>query len=340
MKITILGTAQSGQQQLFSVLTGLPLDGIQQKAMEVQLGICPVKDPRVDRLVELYKPKKISYARIEYALLPDFNLQTGPSKEKMMTELKNADEFCWVARIENAESDIRSFLSELIIADMMLLEKRLETIEKSPKKKYSEQIEKEKTLLLTCKKQIEEEKLLQKLPFSEEEQKALRTYQFLTLKPIILVINLPEDKINTDIGRFEKEFRLPVIGLSAELEAEISRLKPEEQEDFMKEMGIAESALHKMTLKAYEGLGLISFFTVGEDEVKAWTVRRGSSAPQAGSVIHSDIERGFVRAEMFKYEELLAAGSEAKLKETGKFHLKGRDYIVEDGDILSFRFNV
>ena len=157
MKITILGTAQSGQQQLFSVLTGLPLDGIQQKAMEVQLGICPVKDPRVDRLVELYKPKKISYARIEYALLPDFNLQTGPSKEKMMTELKNADEFCWVARIENAESDIRSFLSELIIADMMLLEKRLETIEKSQKKKYSEQIEKEKTLLLTCKKQIEED---------------------------------------------------------------------------------------------------------------------------------------------------------------------------------------
>jgi len=308
--------------------------------MEVQLGACSVSDPRIDKLVTMYKPKKTTYTKIEYVLLPDFNLQ-GPAKDSILTQLKNADELCWVTRDENAESDIHSFISELIISDMMLVEKRLENITKNQKKKFSEEVEREKRLVEKCKKQLEIEKPLSQLDLLGEEQKAAKTYQFLSMKPIILVVNVPENKIKEDLTKeVSKKYPLPIIQLSAELESEISQLDKKDQKNFMAEMGIEEPAVNKMNRMAYQGLGLISFFTVGEDEVRAWPVRRASSAPQAGKVIHSDIERGFVRAEMFKYSDLISAGSESKLKETGKFYVKGRDYIVEDGDILSFRFNV
>jgi len=338
MKITILGLPQAGQQQLFSLLTGIPLETIQQKPLEPQLGICEVKDPRVTRLIEIFKPKKQAYARIEYFLLPDFNLQ-GPAKELIFNQLKNADEICCVTR---SEADVASFISELLIFDLMLIEKRIENIDRNLRSRASEQSEKEKLFLLQLKKELDEERLLHKYDFNEEQLKALKAYQFMTLKPIILAVNVPESEIK-DLSlskSIEQKFGLPTVQLCAELEQEISGLEEKDREAFMQEMGIDESALHKMTRLAYAGLGLISFFTVGEDEVRAWTIRRGSSAPEAGSAIHSDIEKGFVRAEMMKYDDFIAAGSEAKLKEVGKFSLKGRDYIVEDGDILSFRFNV
>ena len=329
------------QQQLFSLMTGLALANIQEKPLEVQQGICQVIDPRVTKLKEIFNPKKTTYARIEYLLLPDFNLQ-GPAKAAVFTQLKNADEFCWVAREDNAEADISSFLSELVIADLMLVEKRLETIAKDQKKKFSEQKEKEKELMEQCKKQLEQEQPLKDLSFSEEQLKLLRTYQFLSIKPLILAINVAEDKIKdpTIAPKIQQRFAYPAVQLCAELESEISQLEEKDRVAFMQEMGITESALDKMTRLAFEALGLISFFTVGEDEVRAWPIKKGSTAPEAGSTIHSDIEKGFVRAEMYTYEDFLAAGSEAKLKEQGKFHLKGRDYVVQDGDILSFRFNV
>lgn len=338
MKITILGLPQAGQQQLFSLLTGIPLETIQQKPLEPQLGICEVKDPRVTKLIEIFKPKKQTYARIEYLLLPDFNLQ-GPAKELIFNQLKNADEICWVSR---SEADVASFISELMIFDLMLVEKRIENIDRGLRSRASEQSEKEKAFLLQLKKELDAERLLRKFSFSEEQTRALKAYQFMTLKPIILAVNVPEAEIsNLSLSQnIEKKFGLPAIQLSAEIEQEISALEEKDREAFMKEMGIEEPALHKMTRLAYAGLGLISFFTVGEDEVRAWTVRKGALAPEAGSVIHSDIEKGFVRAEMMKYPDFIAAGSEAKLKEQGKFYLKGRDYVVEDGDILSFRFNV
>lgn len=340
MKITILGSPQAGQQELFSVLTGIDINAIKERPMEVQLGICNVSDPRIDELVKLYKPKKTTYAKIEYVLLPDFNLQ-GPAKEKILTQLKNADELCWIAKHENAESDIGSFISELILSDMMLVEKRIENLDKNRTKKNSDQSEKEKKLIEKFKQQLEAEKPISIMELSEEEIKAAKAYQLLTMKPVILVINVPEGKIKEDTTQgISKKFSFPVIQLSAELESEISQLEASDQKSFMSEMGITEPALNKMTIMAYLGLGLISFFTVGEDEVRAWPVKKNSLAPQAGRVIHTDIERGFVRAEMFKYTDLLSAGSEAKLKEQGKFSLKGKDYIVEDGDILSFRFNV
>jgi hypothetical protein len=338
MKVVITGAPQSGQQQLFSLLTGISLETIQQKPLEPQVGICEVKDPRVTKLIELFKPKKQAYARIEYMLLPDFNLQ-GPAKELIFNQLKNADEICWITR---SEADVSAFISELVIFDLLLVEKRIENIERGLRSRASEQNEKEKEFLLTIKKELDAEQLLRKFKFSDEQLKALKAYQFMTLKPIILAVNVSEAQIKDPsiAENIEQKFGLPAVQLCAELEQEIGSLDEKDRGAFMQEMGIEESALHKMTRLAYAGLGLISFFTVGEDEVRAWTVRKGSSAPEAGAAIHSDIAKGFVRAEMMKYDDFIAAGSEAKLKEVGKFYLKGRDYIVEDGDILSFRFNV
>lgn len=338
MKIVILGLPQAGQQELFSLLTRIPLDTVKQKPMDIQLGICEVKDPRVTKLIEMYSPAKRTYARIEYSLLPDFNL-IGPSKDLIFNQLKNSDEICWVARFETAQDDIASFISELIIFDLMAVEKRLENIAKDQRRKFLDVRAKEEDLMKLCKAQLDAEKPLSKLQFTSDQIIALKTYQFLTLKPLFFVINVPDDKINdASISRsISDKFSYPCIQVSAGLEEEISRLDEADRPTFMKEMGIKESALDKMNQMAFFELGLISFFTVGTDEVRAWPVRKGALAPEAGSVIHSDIERGFVRAEMFKYDDLIAAGSEAKLKELGKYYLKGKDYLVQDGDILSFR---
>lgn len=333
MKVVLTGLPQSGQQQLFSILTKIPLDTISQKPLEVQKGICDVVDPRVVNLIKMYNPKKKTFAKIEYSLLPDFNLQ-GPAKQTLFNELKNSDVICWVCRGENAESDISSFISELVIFDLMLLEKRLETLEKELKKKSIEPKEKEKKFLLRCKQALDEGKMLNNIAQNTEEEISIRTYQFLTAKPLVCAVNLPEGE------KLEKDLGVNAIGVSIEIEEEINRLEEKDREAFIKEMGIDEPALQKMTRTVFSSLGLISFFTVGEDEVRAWPVRKNSTAPEAASTIHSDIAKGFVRAEMFKYTDLVELGSEAKLKESGKFNLKGRDYVVEDGDILSFRFNV
>ena len=341
MRLVIIGLPQAGQQELFSLLTGISLETVQLKPMEAQQGICNVLDPRITKLKDLYKPKKTTYARIEYILLPDFNLQ-GPTKELIFKQLKNAEEICWVTCLENAEADISNFLSELVLVDLMLIEKRLESIAKDQKRKFETQREKEKQLIEKCKAQLDQEKPISRLDFSAEEIKNIRTYQFFTMKPVIFVINVPEDKIKDQSiaqGIIAK-FSYPAVSVSAGLESEINQLDESERAEFMKEVGITESALAKMTGLAFSGLGLMSFFTVGEDEVRAWPVKIGALAPEAGGAIHSDIEKGFVRAEMCRYDELLEAGSEAKLKDIGKYYLKGRDYVVQDGDCLSFRFNV
>jgi len=329
-----VGFPQAGQQQLFSLLTGIPLEAFQHKPLEAQLGICPVKDPRVTKLAELYKPEKTTYARVEYLLLPDFNLK-GPAKATIFTQLKNADELCFVCRADTAEASSTAFFSELVISDLMFVEKRLENIAKNQKKKFVAQREKEQALLKVYKEQLEQEKPLRELAFDSDDPTLIQSGQFLTMKPLILVINVVDEEKVEDI-----KLSVPAIQVNVGLEQEISQLDEADQAPFLREMGIGESALSKMSHQAFLSLGLISFFTVGEDEVRAWPVRRGSTAVQAGAVIHSDIEKGFIRAEMFSYIDLVQFGSEAKLKEEGKFHLKGKDYIVQDGDILSFRFNV
>lgn len=235
MKIVILGLPQAGQQELFSLLTKIHLDNIKQKRMEVQLGICEVKDPRVAKLIEMYNPAKKAYARIEYLLLPDFIL-TGPIKDMIFNNLKNCDEICWIARLESAEADISSFISELVIFDLMTVEKRLENIAKDQKKKVLEVRVKEEALMKTCKAQLEAEKSLRDLPFTPDQLLALKTYQFLTMKPLFFVINVPEDKINdASISKaITDKFKYPCIQVSAALEEEISRMEKADYAIFMK----------------------------------------------------------------------------------------------------------
>lgn len=341
MKVAILGQPQAGQMQLFSLLTTIPSEAVTQKPLEAHPGVCAVRDPRLQWIADLYKPEKIVPARIEFLLLPDFVLE-GPAKSTVMNELRNSDAICWVSRADNAEAEIAGFLSELIIADLMLVEKRIENIAKAQKKKASDALEKETRLMEACRACLEKETLLARLPFSEEQRKEISGYQFLTLIPLIVALNVPEDLLadETAAARARERFSLPCILVSAELEEEISRLEEKERAEFMKAMGIAEPAIDRMTRLIFDALGYISFFTVGDDEVRAWPLRKGSPALEAAHTIHSDLARGFIRAEMMKYADLAAAGSERALKEQGKFHLKGKEYVVEDGDILTIRFSV
>lgn len=341
MKVVLLGKTLSGQQQLFSLLSGIKLEAIGQRPLEVHPGVCTVFDTRIEKLSQLYQPKKTIYAKIDYLLLPDFVLE-GPAKSIIVGELRNADEIAWVSRSDNAETEINNFLSELILSDLVLIEKRLDTIAKAKAKKSADLAAKEKDIMEVCQKQLEQEKPLSRFDFTPEQQKELRAYQFLTMKPLILIINVPEAKAadQSVSQKIQEKFATPSIQVSAEIEEEIGRLAADDQKEFLKELGVTESALAKMNRLAFEGLGYISFFTVGEDEVRAWPIRKGSSALEAGHTIHSDIAKGFVRAELMRCDDLIAAGSEEKVKEQGKFSLKGRDYLVADGDILHFRFNV
>lgn len=341
MKVILIGLPQAGSQPLFSLLTGVPEEQVLQKPLEALQGICEVRDPRIVKLKELFNPKKTTFARIEYTLLPDL-ATSGPAKTLIFNELKNADELCFIVTEEQALEELNQFFSELIIADFMLVEKRLETIARDQRKKFQETREKEKLLMEKIKATLDNSQPLAPANFNEEELKTLRAYQFLTLKPCFVSLNLSGDKLaNPELmEKIAATYHLPAVALNIKLESELLALPAADRQEYMKEIGLTEPAIDRMTQMVFTGLGLFSFFTVGEDEVRAWPVRRGASAAEAGGVIHSDIEKGFVRAEHMRYEELLALGSEAKVKEAGKFSLKGRDYLVEDGDVLSFRFNV
>ncbi|MCX6357468.1 MAG: DUF933 domain-containing protein [Candidatus Aureabacteria bacterium] len=341
MKVAILGHSFAGQQQLFSILSGIPLESVRQKPLEAQPGVCAVRDPRVARLVPLYNPEKTVYATIDYTLLPDFDAE-GPAKRLIFEELKKVDELCWVTRAGDAENDMRRFFAELIIADLLLVEKRLEDIAKNQKKKFSDAREKEQSLMELCRRPLEAEHCLARHAFTDAQRRELRAYQFLTLKPVITVINCAEGHTADapELARLRDLSGIPAIRMNADLEEEISRLPEDERGEFMHGMGIEEPAVDRMTRIAFESLGYITFFTVGEDEVRAWAVRKNSPAVEAAEAVHTDIARGFIRVEVIKYADLVAAGSEAGVKEQGKWYLKGKEYVVEDGDVLCFRFSV
>jgi len=341
MKVAILGQPQAGQAQLFNLLTAVPRETVMQKPLEAHPGICAVHDSRLSVLAGMYTPEKIVPAKIEFVLLPDFCLE-GPARSTIMKGLKDADVICWVSRAMNAEAEAGAFLSELVIADLILLETRLENIAKAQKKKPSDALEKELRLMEMCRAHLEKEIPLARAPFTDEQRKEITAYQFLTRTALIVALNASEEILSdgTVSARMHERFSLPCIQLCAELEEEISRLDEKERAEFMKAMGIAEPALDRMTRLVFNTLGYISFFTVGDDEVRAWPLRRGSSALEAAHTIHTDLARGFIRAEMMTYDDLAAGGSERALKEQGKIYLKGKEYVVDDGDILSIRFSV
>jgi GTP-binding protein YchF len=355
MKIGVIGLPQVGKKTLFELLTGEKIASAPGK-VEVKMGIVKIRDPRFDQLVAIYQPVKSVPAAIDIVLLPKFDKETVQSGE-FVKSLEKCDALCHIVRAFSDESifhvdgkvdalrDIENVFSELVLGDLILVEKRLERIEKEAKFKSSPATAREKEILLKMKEVLDQNKLLNNFTLNDEDKKMMSTYQFLTRKPFIIVLNVDEGKVADpklldQVNQKYQGLDIKTMQVSAKIEAELAALDAREQEAFLQDLNIKESALHQLTRLCYETLGLISFFTVGKDEVRAWTTKRNSLAPEAAGAIHSDIQRGFIRAEIMQCADLIAMGSESKVKEAGKFMLKGKDYVVQDGDIMHVRFNV
>jgi GTP-binding protein YchF len=351
----MIGLPQTGKMTLFSILTGnkAPEGGIT-KPMP---GTADIIDKRFDTMVAMYEPKKNVRARIDLVLLPKIE-QEAIKKGDIFRDIADTDAICHVVRAFEDEAvyhvdgkvdpmrDIDMVNSELIMHDLIFIEKRVEKLTVSLKKQKDENQQKELDLLLKMKDHLELEKPLRLMDIIPEEEAIIRSYPFITRKQMILALNIAEDQINdTSLidslkDRCEKDM-MEVMQVSAKVESEIALLDTdEEKEEFMKDLGIKEPALETLTGLCLKALGRMSFFTVGKDEVRQWLLRKNSPAPEAAGVIHSDLQRGFIRAEVFKYDELMEYKDEAGLKKAGKVYVNGKEYIVEDGDILNIRFKV
>ena len=357
MKIGIIGLPQTGKKTLFEILTNRKPTEHEITQKEPIKGIVEVRDPRFDMLAKTYKPKKEVRARIEIEMLPKLEKDTIAEGD-VFTDINELDAICHVVRTFKDESiyhvegsvdpkrDIDSVNSELILHDLVFIEKRMENIEKKAKRLKEESAEKEKALLVKMKAHLEKELPLRLIDLTAREIKIISSYPFITRKTVIVVLNISEEDLNNTalIEQMKRDYQamaIDIMQISAKVESEIIKLEsPEEREQFLKELGIKEPARDALSRLCIKALNLISFFTVGPDEVRQWTTRAGSRAPEAAGVIHTDLEKGFIRAEVIKYSDFAVYGSEAKVKEAGNLYVKGKDYIVEDGDMLDIRFNV
>jgi ribosome-binding ATPase len=357
MKIGIIGLPQTGKKTLFSLLVGQDALSGHAEARGPVRGVADVQDPRFDRLVAFYHPKRQVRARLEVTLVPSIE-ENSLAGGEAIKDLGEVDAFCQVVRAFEDDSvyhlwggvdpkrEVEFLHGEMVLHDLVFIEKRVERIEKNLKKGKDDRAEKERALLDRFRESLDKEIPLRRVALTAEDAALISSYPFLSRSPLIIALNVGDDAIadtgtrDTLAAAFEG-LGARFVQIAARAEAEIAQLETEEERRaFMEDMGIRDTALHLLTSACIEALGLQSFFTVGEDEVRQWFVRRGAFAPEAAGVLHSDLQRGFIRAEVMKYDDLMAAGSEEKLKTTGKYHLKGKDYVVEDGDILTIRFNV
>jgi GTP-binding protein YchF len=308
----------------------------------------------------MYKPKKITYAQIDFIDVP--GLVSGSSTGKgignqFLEDIRKADALVHIVRaFENSEvlhaegsidpmRDIETISLELLFADLGVIDNRITRIQ-AGRKVTKENLE-ELEVLKKCKEGLENGLLIHQISLMDEEKELLKSFGFLSEKPMILAINVDETGLKCknylqkeEIAKYAADRKLPIIEVCAKAEMEISELPAEDREMFMEELGIERSGIDLLSSTAYTDMGLISFLTSGEDEVRAWTIKKGTDAKRAAGKIHSDIERGFIRAEVVHYNNLYELGSTAKLREKGLYRLEGKDYIIQDGDIINFRFNV
>ena len=356
MQLGILGFPKAGKTSLFNLLTGAEQATDKFSTSDkVNLGLAKVPDPRLVELRELYNPKKFTLATLEYFDIP--GIKKGEGAESLnLAQLKNADGLVHVVRaFEDPEilhsegsldpsRDIASIDLELILADHALVERRLERLEQNKKRGLKPEEQREETLLQdVILPALENETPLRNLELAAEDELRLRGFQLLSAKSMQVVLNVDEDRLgdaDTMVAALELPEGVPAAVFSAPIEAEISKLAPEEQQEFLADYGLSEPSLDRALRTSYDLLGLISFFTVGEDEVRAWTVRRGTVARKAAGAIHTDIERGFIRAEVVPSGELLRLGSMAACRDEGVLKLEGKEYPVQDGEVIHFRFNV
>lgn len=356
MKVGIVGLPQTGKKTLFQVLTGNKLHDVTGTPKPIP-GTADIVDKRFDRLVALYKPKKEARARIDLVLLPKME-QESIIKGDIFRDINDVDVLCHVVRAFEDEAifhasgsvdplrDVETVNSEFLLHDQIFLEKRIERLETNLKKIKDDRQAKELDLLKRMQTHLENEQPLRLMNLAEEDEQLIRSYPFITRKELILVFNVSEDRHNeTALIETVKDVcsanKIEAMTVSAKVESEIALLdSDEERQEFMQDLGITVPALETLTSLCLKALGRISFFTVGPDEVRQWLVRLNSSAPKAAGAIHSDLQKGFIRAEVMKYDELMSYGNEAELKKAGKLYVQGKEYIVVDGDILNIRFNV
>ena len=356
MKIGLIGLQNSGKTTIFNTLTGLEVEitSYSSQKIEPNHGIVQVEDDRVDKLSEMYDPKKTIFATIEYI---DFVGLTGSKSNNDafggsgMGLVKTADALALVVRnfvdttsgdSPDPVSDVDSIESDMIISDLIIAEKRLEKVELSKKRgiKDASLLLEEKSLLKII-AHLEDSNPIRTLDLASDEEKAVRGFQFITQKPLMIILNSDENNFgNSDsiINEIGKQYK--IIEFAGTFEMELNKLDSDEAAEFMHDMNINESARDRLTKFSYELLGYCSFFTVGEDEVRAWTITKGDDAVEAAGKIHSDLARGFIRAECFSYDDLIQCGNEKVVREKGLFRLEGKKYIVQDGDIINIRFSV
>jgi GTP-binding protein YchF len=359
MKIAIIGLSNSGKTTVFNALTGLSIETTIYPTIsgEPNVGVVKVPDPEVDRLSEIYSPKKTTYATIEY--IDYIGLTKGDLKQnrKVFDLIKDVDAIVHVVRTFYDESvvhpmaninpvrDIETVELELVFGDLELVEKRLERMEEG-KKRGKRPGETEQKLLQKCRDFLMKETALRNVEFTREEIKAMRPLQFLSTIPKVIVLNTGERDADTEYAKTLESSvlnRYPsanVLTLCGKIEMEISQLHEDEKESFFSELGIDDPVSNRLIRTCYQILGLISFLTVGGDEVCAWTVSSNTNTVTAAGKIHSDIERGFIRAEVISYEDFISSGSMQTAREKGLLRLEGKTYEVKDGDIINFRFNV
>jgi GTP-binding protein YchF len=365
VRLAITGLSNSGKTTIFNALTGQNIETTIYPTIsgEPNYGVVKVPDQRVDKLAEIYKPKKITYATVEY--IDYIGLTKGDliQNRKVFDLIKDVDAIVHVVRAFEDDSilhpmnqvnpirDMETLELELIFGDLELVEKRLARIEEGAKKGKKPN-EAEISLLLKCKDALEREIPLKGISFSDEEQKTMRHLQFISTKPEVVVLNISENDLNTEkafnLQKIAEKFfsekglseTTKVVTLCGKIEMEIAQLNPDEARAFLDDLGIEEPALNKLIHLSYDLLGLISFLTCGEDEVRAWTIKKGTKAQQAAGKIHSDIERGFIRAEVISFDDFISSGSMSAARDKGLLRLEGKTYEVRDGDIINFRFNV
>jgi hypothetical protein len=358
MKIGILGLPLTGKTTIFSLLTNKPYDGSYKQDAEER--VANVMDERLEKLTAMYNPKKTVHATLNFIDIPSYNTSADrKEKNRILQMIQTVDAIILVIRAFKNSSvplpegnelpidQLDTLKTEMIIRDLEVVENRLSRlIEQNKKKKPTKEEERQVKILEEIKPVLEEGKFASKIELSEEDKKLISSLALFTLKPIIVVVNIDDEQLldgnypgKNELIKTCEEENFAYIEICGKTEADLIELDPEEKEEFMKELGIERSGIERLSKVVYDHLGLITFFTVGEDEVRAWTINKGITMKKAAGKIHSDLEKGFVKAEVMHYNDLIRLGSEEEVKKAGLWRLAGKEEIVKDGDILTIRAN-
>jgi GTP-binding protein YchF len=357
MEFGILGLELSGKSTLFALLTGQAAAPAHGKR-EAHRGVAQVPDSRLTRLSALFSPRKTTPATVQFVDVP--SVTKGGSASLNLPELRTMDGLAVVVRAfasdavphpegeVNPAHDLELLETELLLADLAVADARLERLGRELGKRRAPELEAERAALEKCRPALAEGRPLREVELSADEARLLKGFTFLTRKPLLVILNAGESDVADLAGGAERAGLSAYLGrpavavcpVCATLEEEIARLAPEDQADFLRDLGLPDRALDRVLHAAYELLGLISFLTVGEDECRAWSIPAGTPAVRAAGTIHSDLEKGFIRAEVVPWQELLDAGSIAACRQRGTLRLEGKEYVVQDGDVITVRFNV